>query len=205
MESSLCWQCGGEAGGTLICPQCRSLQPPPSDYFRILGLEPRLGLDAGELQKRFYELSRLLHPDRFQRSSERERRYSLEATAVLNDAYRTLREPVARAEYVLKRNGLEIGVERSRNVPAELLEEVFELNMALEELRGGERQARPQLEQARGKFLTLREQADARLGELFGRWDAAPDAAVLEEIRGVLNRRRYIRNLVAEVDKELAA
>src|SRR3954462_14290203 len=101
-----------------------------SDYFQFFGIEPKLVLDTDALQKRFYELSRLLHPDRYSKKSPEEQQYSLDATALLNDAYRVLRDPLQRAEYVLKQAGFEIGEQRSKDVPPELLEEVFELNMA---------------------------------------------------------------------------
>lgn len=199
-----CWQCGQPAVG-LFCEICRALQPPPSDYYSLFGLESKLTLDSADLEKRFYALSRRLHPDLFTRKSERERQYSLEATAVLNDAYRTLRDPVRRAEYVLKQNGFDIGEQRTKDVPPELLEEVFELNMTLEELREGDAAARPQLESARQKFLALRGETDRQLADLFVRADTGATQQTLAEIRGVLNRRRYVSNLVKEVEKELTA
>ena len=172
-------------------------------YYEFFGLEPRLALDEQELQTRFYKLSREWHPDRFSTKSAAEQQRALDATAILNDGYRVLKDPVRRAEYVLKQNGFDIGEQRSKDVPPELLEEVFELNMALEEMRAGDASVRPQLETARAHFVGMRTETDGRLGELFARYDAARDTAVLGEIRGVLNRRRYIENLVREVDKTL--
>lgn len=182
-----------------------SLESPPSEYYQFFGLPPKLALDTAQLQKRFYELSRKWHPDRFTQRPRVEQQVALEATAILNDGYRVLRDPLRRAEYVLKQNGFDIGEQRSKNVPPELLEEVFELNMALEELRGGDSSARPQLETARRKFLGLRAGIDRELQALFEQYDAAAGRAVLDQIRGILNRRRYIENLVTEVEKELAA
>jgi len=165
-------------------------------YYDALGLEPRLSLDAEDLKKRFYERSRQWHPDRFSRASAAEQDKALEMTAVLNDAFRTLRDPVSRAEYFLKESGLELG----KAAPPELLEEVFELNMALEELKGGDESVRPQLLAARERFQGMLAGSDASLVELFGR-DNGP--AVLDEVRAALNRRRYISNLVREVEKAL--
>ena len=108
-------------------------------YYEALGLEPRLALDPEDLRKRFYKRSREWHPDRFSRGTPEQRQQSLDMTAVINDAFRTLRDPVARAEYFLKQKGFEL----SKEAPPELLEEVFELNMALEEMRGGDESARP--------------------------------------------------------------
>jgi molecular chaperone HscB len=201
---SCCWQCDAELGDKLFCLSCNALQAPEPEYFSIFGLAERLSVDTADLQRRFYSLSRQFHPDRYTRATERERAHSLEATAILNDAYRTLRDPVQRAEYVLKRAGFDIGEQRTKDVPPELLEEVFELNMALEEIRGGDESVRPQLEAARTRFHGLLDAIDEELLDQFERYDAQPERAALGAIRAILNRRRYIVNLVRSVDKELS-
>lgn len=178
------------------------------NFFRFFGLDQKLVIDLPDLQKRFYELSRKWHPDKFSRKSAGEQAEALEATAVLNDGYRTLRDPVKRAEYLLAEEGFPIAEQRSKNIPAELLEEVFELNMMLEELKSGDEDARPQLEGAKKKFVELQADVDRELENLFARYDASDaqsDTAkqALSEIRGVLNRRRYIENLIREVDSAL--
>lgn len=203
MEPENCWQCGHRAESSVFCCFCNALQPPIPDYYRFFGLERKLHLDAGDLQQRFYRMSRLLHPDRYLRRTQTERQYSLEATAILNDAFRVLRDPVARAEYVLKDLGFSGGEQRSKDVPPELLEEVFELNMALEELRGGDASLRPQLEEARTRFLALQASIDEELDRLFRLHDATGERDLLARIRSALDRRRYIQNLVREVEKEL--
>ena len=168
-------------------------------FYEALGLEPKLALDPDDLKKRFYDRSRQWHPDRFSRASAEEKQRSEEMTSMLNDAFRTLREPVTRAEYFLRESGLEL----SKDVPPELLEEVFELNMALEELRGGDESARPQLVSAQERFTGMLGEADASLTSLFGRYDEKSDKAVLDQIRTTLNRRKYVSNLLRDVEKEL--
>jgi molecular chaperone HscB len=158
-------------------------------FYEAFGLEPALTLDAEDLKKRFYERSRLWHPDRFSRASAAEQDKALEMTAVLNDAFRTLRDPVSRAEYFLKENGFEL----SKEAPPELLEEVFELNMALEELRDGDESTRPQLVEARNRFVAMRDSIDQSLA-------ATTD---LDEVRSLVNRRKYIKNLIREVENVL--
>jgi molecular chaperone HscB len=201
---SRCWQCG-QPVSQLFCPACGALCTAPAGFFALFGIPETLALDADDLQRRFYDLSRRLHPDLFTRKSEQERQNSLEASSVLNDGYRTLRDPVKRAEYVLKTHGFDIGEQRSKDVPPELLEEVFELNMALEEIRGGDDSARPQLEEAREKFTRMLGSTDEELKAEFERYDASHERDVLSRIRQILNRRRYIRNLVNEVEKETLA
>lgn len=174
-----------------------------TDYYALLGIPRTLNLSLDLLQQRFYQLSRELHPDRFMRAPEAERQRALDSSSNLNDAYRTLKDPIKRAQYLLAQEGFDIGEQRSKDVPPELLEEVFELNMALEELRGGEESARPQLEEAEKNFTSMLGEADEQLQALFEKYDAAPNRDVLGEIRGLLNRRKYILNLVNEVQKAL--
>src|SRR5580698_10374859 len=141
------------------------------DYFEFLDLPRNLAIDLKDLEKRFYALSRQLHPDLHSRKSPEEREQSLESTAILNDAYRTLREPIARAEYLLKLEGFDIGEQTTKDVPPELLEEVFELNMAIEELGP--------LESFREKFEVMRGEIDTELQERFSGWDTARDRETL--------------------------
>jgi len=147
------------------------------DYFEFLDLPRNLAIDAGDLEKRFYALSRQLHPDLHSRKSPAERQQAEESTAVLNDAYRTLRDPIVRAEYLLKIEGFDIGEQTTKDVPPELLEEVFELNMALEEADV------PQLESARRKFEGMRGEIDTELQQTFGRWDTTNNREALSAIR----------------------
>jgi len=161
-------------------------------FYEALGLEPALSIDPEDLKKRFYERSKQWHPDRFSRASSVEQEKALEMTAVLNDAFRTLRDPISRAEYFLKEKGIEL----SKEAPPELLEEVFELNMALEELKEGDELARPQLIEAKHRFVEMRDSIDASLRGAGARLD-------LEEVRSLLNRRRYVRNLIREVEDVL--
>ena len=168
-------------------------------FYEALGLEPKLALDPDDLKKRFYDRSRQWHPDRFSRASSDEKQRSEEMTALLNDAFRTLRDPVGRAEYFLRESGLEL----PKDAPPELLEEVFELNMALEELRGGDESARGQLVSAQERFAGMLGDADASLTGLFARYDEKPERAMLDQIRATLNRRKYVSNLLRDVEKEL--
>jgi molecular chaperone HscB len=172
-------------------------------YYELFGIPRGLNLSLDELQKRYYELSRQLHPDRFMQKPEAERQRALDMSSALNDAYRTLKDPLKRAQYLLTLEGFEIGEQRSKDVPPELLEEVFELNMALEEMRGGDDSARPQLEQAEKNFAGMLAETDQQIQSLFEQYDAAHSRDVLVQIRNVLNRRKYMQNLVSEVQRTL--
>src|ERR1700691_549655 len=164
------------------------------DYFEFLDLPRNLRLDGKDLEKRFYALSRQLHPDLHSRKSPAEREQAEESTAVLNDAYRTLRDPIGRAEYLLKLEGFDIGEQTTKDVPPELLEEVFELNMAIEDVDVD------QLESARQRFEGMRMELDAELQLVFARWDSTGNCEALTAVRGLLNRRKYITNLITKAN-----
>jgi len=225
-----------------FCASCGKVQPPqPVDYFAFFGLSPKLNLDVSALEKDFYELSRRLHPDLNARSSNREQEWSLEQSSLLNDAYRTLRDPIKRTQYLLKLEGVELE-EQSKNateqaratgevkkqiVPPDLLEEVFELNMQLEELRMNKKMGDddPSLVAEIGKQKSaLEAKHEALLQELqthWQEWDSLIDrnhglnndgwkapaaeerAKITAKMVDVLNRRNYIRNLVRDVNAAL--
>jgi molecular chaperone HscB len=142
-----------------------------------MGLEPRLNLDAAELQKRFYSMSRLLHPDRFNRASATEKQYSLEATAILNDAYRTLRDPVTRAEYMLAEEGFETVCTTTRpflpNCSRKSSIEHGARKNCAAGTRAHGRNSRPRARPLSG----LRREVDESLKRLYTAYDATKDAS----------------------------
>ena len=220
-----------------FCASCGKVQPPaPVDYFTFFGLPPKLNLDVAALEKDFYELSRRLHPDLNATAGSREQEWSLEQSSMLNDAYRTLRDPIKRTEYLLHLEGVALeeqsknATERARAtgelkkqvVPADLLEEVFELNIELEELRMHKKTGEDDpalIEEIGTHRLELEAKFAALLDELKEYWkawdkliDKASDggassaearAQVTAKLVDVLNRRSYIRNLVRDVSAAL--
>ncbi len=185
------------------------------DYFAIFGLPRKLWIEMRVLEQKFLQMSWKLHPDNFVNASEEERDHSLKRSSELNDAYRTLRDPVARIEYLLAIEGERKEGEKKQQAPPELLEEVFELNESLDELReakaAGEDLAelKARLESAEKNFQEKLGEVDAQLQSTAREWDAAlnGDAAtgkkIMARLNDLLNRRSYIRNLVVNVQKGL--
>ena len=198
-----------------------SILPLDSDYFQVFNLDRKLAVDTAALEREFHRLSRRLHPDRFARASASEQQWSLAATALLNDAYRTLRDPLPRTEYLLGLEGLKIGEEHAgkgksadRQPPADLLEEVFDLNMQLEEMRMNRKMGeddpalQSDLTAARARFETLLAEVDSDLAARGAEWDAGDPAArarAAQAMAALLDRRRYLRNLVRDVNEVLGA
>ncbi len=216
-----------------FCQSCGKVQPPmPADYFAFFGVDRKLNLDVTRLEKDFHKLSRNLHPDVHAQRSAEEQAWSLEQSSLLNDAYRTLKDPIQRTQYLLQLEGVELeeqsknATEKARStgetkkqiVPPDLLEEVFELNMQLEELRANKKLGENdpaltgEIEQHK---LKLEQKHEELLGELRTQWaawdallerrDAHPQeaAAVRDRMVDILNRRNYIRNLVRDVNQDL--
>jgi molecular chaperone HscB len=234
---SACWSCSAQLAAQ-FCAACGKVQPPlPADYFRFFGLPRRLNLDVTALEREFYRLSRRLHPDVYARSSPQEQAWALEQSSRLNDAYRTLRDPIGRTEYLLKLEGIQLeeqskaatdqaratGTDKKQIVPPDLLEEVFELNLQLEELRAAKKTGHAADEQVVRDLTAAKRNFESRLlalqDELQRHWDewdslvARAESgqgigendrhAVLDKMVTLLNKRSYIRNLVRDVTEAL--
>ena len=200
------------------------------NYFEFFDLPRKLTLDVAALEKQFYRMSRKLHPDRFAARPVAEQEAALAQSSLLNDAYRTLKDPISRTQYLLKLEGVELeeqskaateaaratGTEKKQVVPPELLEEVFELNMQLQEMRAAkamgeeEPELRRDLMTAKDAFDAKMVEAQAELEGLWSAWDAgvgAEDEAekgrAKQAMVELLNKRSYLRNLVRDVNEAL--
>ena len=211
-----CRHCG--AGAPLdahFCPQCTKILPlsRQADYFSFLGLPRKLNVGAADLEQRFRTLSRQFHPDYFYNASPAERRASLERSSYLNDAYRTLRQPISRIEYLLKLEGMAPSgpAEAARQVPPALLEEVFALNEELDEIRDLRGSGAPaeqwlaRLERARQPIEAKRIEHEAQLQTLAAQWDAGGGPEVLMALRDQFLERNYIHNLLEGIERESRA
>ena len=195
------------------------------DYFSLFSLPQHLHLDLAALEKTFYAQSRKLHPDRFAAKPAADQQAALSASSQLNDAYRTLRDPILRTEYLLSLQGIQLeeqsraatelakstGTQKKQVAPPDLLEEAFELNMALEEMKmDPDPNVRADLQAARTKFTAMLAETQQQLESLWTKWDAAVDAddtpekdSAKQAMVALLNRRSYIRNLVRDVNAAL--
>jgi len=235
-ETQSCWSCG-TMRAVHFCESCGKVQPPaPVDYFTFFGLPRKLTLDVAALDKDFYLLSRKLHPDLNARAGIQEQEWSLQQSSLLNDAHRTLKDPIKRTQYLLKLEGVELeqqsksateqarstGETKKQIVPPDLLEEVFELNMQLEELRMQKKMGEDDpalIEEIGRQKLELEEKHEVLLRELEDNWKMW-DGMIQRQQNGqpvsdedrrqerdkmvdLLNRRNYIRNLVRDVNEAL--
>jgi molecular chaperone HscB len=214
-----------------FCSACGKVQPPVRvDYFTFFGMPRKLNVDVALLEREFYQLSRKLHPDLYSQADAREQEWSLEQSSQLNDAYRTLKDPIKRTEYLLRLEGVELeeqsksateaaratGRIKKQVVPPDLLEEVFDLNMQLEELRMQKKMGEDDpslIEEVGRRKLELEGKHEALLEELkreWTEWDRAVDSSteserikIRDQMLDLLNRRNYLRNLVRDVNEVL--
>jgi len=197
------------------------------DFFEVFGLPRHLLIDLAALEKAFYAQSRKLHPDRFAGRPTAEQEAALAESSRLNDAYRTLKDPIPRTQYMLSLEGVELeeqskaateaaraaGGEKKQLIPPELLEEVFELNMQLAEMKAAKQfgdeadpELRRDLEAAARGFDARMAATQRELEALWVLWDeaveggdAAARTAVRDQLVALLNKRSYLRNLVRDV------
>ena len=223
MARSMCWHCQSEVSGEYFCDRCVKVQPVSKelDYFTCFGFPRRLSIDQQKLEAKFYELSRAFHPDFYQNKSDAEQTISLGNSAMLNTAYRTLRDPIQRAEYLLD---LEAGAvkEIRTTPPADLFEEILELQDTLDEFRASDRTSaaaatlRTTLQSERTTLEQRQRDMEAQIQQLFGRWDALQDRGeateqarterdhILKEMRNILSNRTYVKNIVNDLVATIA-
>jgi molecular chaperone HscB len=223
MARSMCWHCQSAITGEYFCERCVKVQPVSreTDYFTCLGVPRRLTLDPKKLEAKFYELSRTFHPDFYQTKSPAEQAISLGNAAVLNTAYRTLRDPIQRAEYLV---GLEAGSVKNirTSPPADLFEEILELQDTLEEYRSAERDShksrelRAALETEQQALEQRKQEMEAQLQQLFTEWDQLQDRGeatsqaraerdrLLKQMRDFLSNRTYVTSIVTDLAATIA-
>jgi molecular chaperone HscB len=217
-----CRSCGEVQPPAFFCRSCEVVQalPQDTDYFAVLGLPSHPGVDVGELDRRYYELSRKLHPDRYQTRSVDEQRASVQATALLNAAHKTLRDVEARGRYWLTRSGDSLGRE-NQSVPPRLAAYVFDVQEKLGELRastnGTGASLRSELVETQRELTERLDRQRSTLTDLLRGWppaDAAsppamtPDErgpAALRELKTALSEISYLRTLDRDLQNALEA
>lgn len=186
------------------------------EYFEIFDLPPLLKIDLQALEKKFHELSRKHHPDYHTGGSTEDRERSLRITSLVNDAYRTLRNPTRRAEYLVRSQGLKVD---GSQVPPALLAEVFEINEELEEIRSARSEGSPdpslleELDRFRAGIAEKRRGYDQALEEAGAEWDrliadgegdAEARGRQLAKLADILAESSYLRNLEQEIANEVS-
>jgi molecular chaperone HscB len=184
-----------------------------SDYFEVFGLPRKLQVDLDALQRGFYELSRRHHPDFHQGAGAKDQARELEASALVNRAYRALRDPIARVEYLIAlEEGRELREETTAKpkVPMDLLAEMLEVQEGLEEARSSE-VTEETAERLRAERQRLQERFQAEEDALVAaapEWDAAVDAGeerkpLLERFKQRLAARAYLRTVIDDLTQAI--
>jgi molecular chaperone HscB len=198
-----CWSCKADvAEGSVFCPSCRKIQPVGrgEDHFSLLGLAREYAIEPSELDRRFRELSRHLHPDRFARAEPRERRLSLERATRLNDAYRSLKDWRHRAAYLLRLAGTDPFTEGRTYADPDFLEEQLEWRegLAIAIADGDAERLGRIAADGRERLRRLEEEVARRFAD--ERWYS--DLSL--DIARRLSRARYYENIIADAERASA-
>ena len=220
MARSMCWHCQSEVTGEYLCGQCVKVQPLSKDldYFACFKLSRLLNIDEQELERTYYDLSRTFHPDFYSTKDESEKTISLGNSAFLNSAYRTLKDPIQRVEYLIR---LEAGAVKDirSNPPADLFEEILELQEDMETFRNlssekdstERNELRQKLQREREHLEDRQREMEKALREKYHEWDevqtanADPSEArdqknvMLRSMQEILSNRTYVSNMANEL------
>jgi molecular chaperone HscB len=214
----ICWSCQKAAGDGMLCAGCGAVQPPDpkADYFAVFGISRAFAVDDVDLERRYKDMTKVLHPDRFARSDPQARRASLERSVQLNEAWRALKDPIRRAEYLLLLNGIEVGEavggRRSGEtdehatlpVPQVLLMEVLELREALAEAHAAKdvNEAEALIAKVRSRLSTVMEDvAKAFAAPTPDLATAAARLVTVRYYRRFLDEARLLWEMDADVEK----
>lgn len=167
------------------------------DHYLLFGLPRRFALDTAELEQRYRALQAEVHPDRHAHRGEAEQLSAMQLATQVNEAYRTLRQPLARGRYLLHLQGRELAVENNNAMPASFLIEQLELRESVEAAR-----AEGALDRLDTLRFELRRCMDQQLVVLQTALDQQNDLAQAEEI---LLRLMFQDKLLREIDDAVEA
>jgi molecular chaperone HscB len=197
----ICWSCEKEGGGGPFCAACKAILPPAAgiDRFAVLGLPRRFEVDLGAAETAYKELSRQLHPDRFAKADPRARKAALARTVEINDAWRTVKDPLRRAEYLLELAGYalsggeksaEMSKTRKVSAPPTFLVEILELRdeLAAAQQAGDAVKVAFMSEDMRGRAAAAMETIGASI-------DGGTPESLDEAARALMSLRYYQRFL----------
>jgi molecular chaperone HscB len=203
-----CPHCKTETAGE-FCTACGKILPVVADRspYEVLGYDsPKLIVDTADLEERLFRLSKKFHPDRFAGKSAEEIQLSHDHSSAINNAYRTLKNPLTRAKYAVER---ELGSieEKSASVPMDMADLFFEVQDHLDAIREGNgnppQEALKAVSVAESELREKVKQLEKELLQKFIQYDADPDRKIIEEMKEILSHRSYIQSFLRQVDTVL--
>jgi molecular chaperone HscB len=202
----LCPHCDRQSEDREFCNHCGKILPVPGQesHYQVLGYEKEtLSVDLADLENRFFELSKKFHPDRFVNRSSLEMELSHDRSAAVNNAYRTLKNPVARAKYIVER---ELGSieEKSEKVPVEMSDLFFEVHESLDLIRESDgnppEQALKEVRDAEEELIRKVKDLEQQLQGKFVEFDHSRDRSTIEQIKEILSHRSYIKSFLRQIN-----
>jgi molecular chaperone HscB len=162
------------------------------NHFELFGIAPAFAVEGEALERSYREIQSRVHPDRFAHAGDAERRASLQWTTRVNEAYRTLKDPVRRARHLLELHGVDVAFETNTAMPPDFLMQQMELREALEEATAKKDPSR--LDVLRNELAESRAALERTLGETIDRKKAYQAAAEL------VRKLQFLQRLDQEID-----
>jgi molecular chaperone HscB len=159
------------------------------NHFDLFGLSPLFSIEGEALERSYREIQSKVHPDRFAHAGDAERRASLQWTTRVNEAYRTLKDPVQRARHILELHGVDVAFETNTAMPPEFLMQQMELRESLEQAR-----TPASLDEMRKRLRQEKLQLQNQIAEAIDSRKNYADAA------GLVRKLQFLDRLDEEID-----
>lgn len=201
-----CPHCNEKVATAEFCPKCGKILPvlETESLYEVLGYDREsLVIDLADLEKRFFDLSKKFHPDRFANKSALEGQISHDRSSAINNAYRILKNPISRAKYFVEK-GLGSFEEKSASVPMDMADLFFEVQDVLDTIR--ESDGNPpeasvkEVEKAERELIQKVGELEKKLESIFSDYDSSPKQETLEKMKAILSERSYIKSFLRQID-----
>ena len=159
------------------------------NHFALFGLAPAYALETEALERSYREIQSRVHPDRFAHAGDAERRASLQWTTRVNEAYRTLKDPVQRGKHLLELQGVDVAFETNTAMPSEFLMQQMELREALDEAKDAAK-----LDELRKQLAASRSSLEKEIARAIDADRDYPAAA------GLVRKLQFLQRLDDEID-----
>lgn len=198
---SICTHCKNEIN-SFICDRCSSLNDidENSSYFHLFFNEERLSYSLNDLEKRYYQLQKRIHPDLFRNASNEQKSLSAHYSEKINDAFKILKDPIRKAKYYADFHGI---YQLSDKIPIEVIDDIFDIQELLQSPELSENEIQ-ELERYQKKFKEIQKNNIAEIDSLFKKLDQQESNEDDKNLLNIIiNKSAYLKRILAQIEDKI--